>query len=97
MSLATATTSVFVSADCLPVVALPDAPPNAAIATAAAKHGVRLADAFTPFNVSPPAGENLCTLTLICPPFNDEHASDKGYALIAQQFWAASGYSRLGD
>jgi lysophospholipase L1-like esterase len=70
---------------------------NQAIATAAAKHGARLADAFTPFNVSPPAGENLCTLTLICPPLNDEHASDKGYALIAQQFWAASGYSRLGD
>jgi lysophospholipase L1-like esterase len=70
---------------------------NEQIAAAATKHGARLADAFTPFNVSPPAGEDLCTLTLICTALTDEHASDKGYALIAQQFWAASGYSRLGD
>jgi lysophospholipase L1-like esterase len=70
---------------------------NQTIAAQAAKHGARLADAFTPFNVSPPPPDNLCTLTLICPPTFDEHASDRGYALIAQQFWAASGYSRLGD
>jgi hypothetical protein len=70
---------------------------NAVIAAAAAKHGARLADAFTPINISPPAGQNLCTLTLACQTPFDEHASDLGYALIAQQFWAASGYSRLSD
>ena len=68
---------------------------NAAIAAAAAKHRARLTDAFTPINISPPAGQNLCTLTLACQTPFDEHASDAGYALIAQQFWAASGYSRL--
>ena len=36
MSLATATTSVFVSADCFAVVALPAPPPNVAIETAVA-------------------------------------------------------------
>jgi GDSL-like Lipase/Acylhydrolase family len=70
---------------------------NAVIAAAAAKHGARLADTFTPINISPPAGQNLCTLTLACQTPFDEHASDLGYALIAQQFWGASGYSRLSD
>ena len=72
---------------------------NAVIAQAAAKHGARLADAFTPFNgASTPQAEaaSICTLTLMCPG-GDVHASDAGYAVIAQQFWAASGYSRLGD
>jgi len=27
----------------------------------------------------------------------DTHASDAGYLVIARHFWAASGYSRLGD
>src|SRR5437764_2850130 len=61
MSLATATTSVFVSADCFAVVALPAPPPNVAIETAVAITRTR------------PAPMNLvflpvrCTL-LMCPP-----------------------------
>ena len=70
---------------------------NHAIATAAAAHGARVADAFTPFNLALPQPETLCALTLFCTPLNDTHASDAGYAVIAHQFWAASGYSRLGD
>jgi lysophospholipase L1-like esterase len=70
---------------------------NQAIATAAAAHGARLADAFGPFNLAQPQPATLCALTLFCTPLNDIHASDAGYAVIAQQFWGASGYSRLGD
>jgi lysophospholipase L1-like esterase len=67
---------------------------NQEIATAAAAHGARLADAFAPINLAPPQPETLCRLTLFCTPLNDVHASDAGYAVIAQQFWAASSYSQ---
>ena len=70
---------------------------NEAIATAAAAHGARLADAFTPFNLAPPQPQTLCALTLFCTALHDIHASDAGYAVIAHQFWEASGYGRLGD
>lgn len=69
---------------------------NQAIATAAARHGARLADALTPFNLTPPEPATLCGLGPFCP-LTDVHPSDVGYAVITQQFWAASGYSRLGD
>lgn len=70
---------------------------NGVLAQAATAHGARLADAFTPFNLAGPEPATLCALTLFCTPLQDTHASDAGYAVIAQQFWLASGYSRLGD
>jgi len=69
---------------------------NQAIATAAARHGARLADALTPFNLTPPQPAILCGLGPFCP-LSDVHPNDTGYAVIARQFWDASGYSRLGD
>jgi lysophospholipase L1-like esterase len=69
---------------------------NGAIAKAAAAHSARLADALTPFNLAPPQPATLCGLGPFCP-LTDIHPNDAGYALIAQRFWAASGYSRLGD
>jgi len=70
---------------------------NHAITIAAAAHGARVADAFTPINLAQPQPATLCALTLFCTALHDVHASNAGYAVIAQQFWAASGYSRLGD
>jgi lysophospholipase L1-like esterase len=69
---------------------------NRAIANAAVGHGARLADALTPFNLTPPQPFTLCGLGPFCP-LTDIHPNNDGYKLIAQQFWAASGYSRLGD
>lgn len=69
---------------------------NGAIANAAARHGARLADALTPFNLTAPQPATLCGLGPFCP-LTDIHPNDAGYALIAQQFWAASSYSRLGN
>jgi len=68
---------------------------NAALESDATAIRGRLADAFTPFNVAPVAP--LCDLTLICTALHDTHASDAGYVVIAEQFRAASGYSRLVD
>ncbi len=70
---------------------------NAAIAESASTVRARLADAFTPFNLASAEPATLCALTLFCTPLHDIHASDAGYAVIAQQFWTASGYARLGD
>ena len=39
----------------------------------------------------------LCLLSLICTALQDIHPSDAGYAVMARQFWNASGYSRLTD
>lgn len=69
---------------------------NGVIATAAAATGARVADAFTPFNGVPDQTASICRLTLVCTAERDIHASDAGYAVIAQQFWNASGYSRMG-
>lgn len=69
---------------------------NHAIATAAADHGARLADALTPFNLTPPEPATLCGLGPFCP-LTDVHPNDRGYMVIAEQFWAASGYTRLGE
>lgn len=66
---------------------------NTVIATVARAHGARLADAFTPFNLAQPQPQTLCALTLFCTPLHDVHASDAGYQVIADQFWAASSYA----
>jgi hypothetical protein len=53
-----------------------------------------VADAFPAFNGVPqPAG--LCTLTLMCTAESDIHASDAGYALIADLMFRAAGYTRF--
>jgi lysophospholipase L1-like esterase len=65
---------------------------NAAIAATAAAQRVRVADVVTPFGAGPQPA-TLCQLTLICAPLQDSHPSDAGYQVIAQQFWAASGYA----
>jgi lysophospholipase L1-like esterase len=68
---------------------------NGVIAAAALAHRARVADAFTPFNLASHEPQTLCTLTLMCSPQPDIHASDAGYLVIAQQFWTASDYARL--
>jgi lysophospholipase L1-like esterase len=73
---------------------------NSVIAGAAAPYGARLANAFPVINQNPlfpSEGAAVCALTGMCVPApgGDIHANDTGYSLIAQQFWAASGYGRL--
>jgi lysophospholipase L1-like esterase len=60
---------------------------------AAAKH-VRVADAFTAITLS----GRTCELTFACLPGDlaDFHPNDDGYAVMAQLFYRAAGYSRLG-
>lgn len=62
---------------------------NAVIAQVAAAHGARVANAFPAFNLT----GDLCALTLMCTG-GDIHASDAGYAVIADLMFQASGYMR---
>jgi lysophospholipase L1-like esterase len=73
-----------------PVLAL-----NATIAAAAAAHGDLVADAFAPFNVTPPQPQRLCALTFACGLLPDIHPTDAGHVVIAGQFFAAAGYLAL--
>jgi len=66
-----------------------------AIAQGGAPAGVILADAFTPFDLAPNQPATLCRLTLMCTASPGIHASDGGYAVIAQQIWNVSGYNKL--
>jgi lysophospholipase L1-like esterase len=68
---------------------------NATIAAAAAAHGDLVADAFTPFNVTPPQPDRLCALTFVCGLLPDIHPTDDGYMVIALQIYAAAGYPAL--
>lgn len=73
---------------------------NSVIAAAAGPSGARLANAFPVINQNPAfptEGLAVCGLTGMCfpAPGGDIHANDAGYALIARQFWAASGYGQL--
>ncbi len=67
---------------------------NATIAQVGLAHGARLADAFSPFNITPPPG-GLCPLVWACVAPTDIHPTSAGYQLIADQFWAVSGYGTL--
>jgi lysophospholipase L1-like esterase len=58
---------------------------NSAIASEAARYGVALADAFTPFE-----GGRAYTHTFIL--INDVHANAAGHQLMAEAFWQALGY-----
>jgi lysophospholipase L1-like esterase len=73
---------------------------NGVIAAAAAPSGARTADAFPVINQNPSLpseAASVCAFTAMCfpPPGGDIHPNDAGYALIAAQFWAASGYGLL--
>src|SRR2546425_6927577 len=69
---------------------------NSVLAADAALVRGRTADAFTPFTLASDEPATLCALTLFCTSLQDVHASDPGYRVIAQQFWSASEYGRLG-
>jgi lysophospholipase L1-like esterase len=69
---------------------------NDIVGEVAAAHRARIADAFAAINQGPQPA-TLCALTLMCAPFADLHPSDAGYAAIAEQVWAASGYARLAE
>ena len=73
---------------------------NGVISAAASPGGARVADAFPVINQNPSLSSeaaSVCAFTGMCfpPPGGDIHANDAGYALIAGQFWAASGYGLL--
>lgn len=67
---------------------------NAVIGQVAAAHRARVADAFTAFNLAPQPA-TLCALTLMCTPEQDIHASDAGYAVIANLMFEAAEYTRF--
>lgn len=72
--------------------ALSDAANKVVVQVAAATH-VNVADAFTPFNVSPPQPQTICALTAFCTPAHDIHPTDAGYLRLAQAFYDASGFA----
>ena len=54
----------------------------------------RVADVYSAFNLAPQP-ETLCTLTGVCdPPLFDSHPTDRGYEVMANVIWQASGYSK---
>lgn len=67
---------------------------NEVIGKVAAAYRARVANAFPPFNLAPQPA-TLCSLTLICTVFGDIHASDAGYAVIADLMFRAAGYTRF--
>ncbi len=69
---------------------------NAVLASTAAAYRARFADPLPVFN---PPGPNeiptICALTAICTPLHDIHATDAGYAVLADLIFDASGYARF--
>jgi lysophospholipase L1-like esterase len=65
---------------------------NAHLAQAAAQHRAEFADPLPIFN--PPVNEipTICSLTGMCTPLQDTHASDLGYQKLADLLFEASGY-----
>jgi lysophospholipase L1-like esterase len=68
---------------------------NQVIGSVAAAHRARVANAFPSFNLAPPQPLTLCALTLMCTALPDIHASDAGYAVIADLMFRAAGYTRF--
>jgi lysophospholipase L1-like esterase len=70
---------------------------NSIMAAQAAAHRARFADPLSTFN---PPGPNelptICSLTAICTPLRDIHATDTGYQALANLIFTASGYANLG-
>lgn len=68
---------------------------NEVIGELASSIDARLANTYPAFNLGPQP-ETLCTLTGVCdPPLFDSHPTDLGYQVMAQVFWAASGYDKF--
>jgi hypothetical protein len=61
---------------------------NAAIADASQSMG---GVTFGAFSYLTP--QNECLYSLICTPLQDVHPTDAGYQVIANDIWAASGYT----
>ena len=59
-----------------------------------AAHGVRLVDAYSV--VAGLSASDFCADDAFCGPLHDIHPTDAGYAILAQYFFAASGYAVLG-
>lgn len=65
---------------------------NAHIASDAAAYGVPVADVFTSFGGATTPNPNICSYTWMCSAFNDIHATNQGYAVIASTFESTVGY-----
>lgn len=65
---------------------------NAHISSDAAANNVPVADVFTSFGGATTPNPNICSYTWMCSPFNDIHATNKGYAVMASTFEATIGY-----
>ena len=71
---------------------------NGEIAGIASARNMRVADVFPAFNRTGDETTTLCSLTFVCTaPLYDEHATDAGYAVIADSLWSSSGYGRLSN
>ena len=67
---------------------------NEVVTDTARSHSVRVADVFSAFNAGPQPA-TICSLTFACSPLQDTHPTNAGYATIAAQIWAVSGYDRI--
>jgi lysophospholipase L1-like esterase len=65
---------------------------NSLLAKTAAEHRARFADPLPVFNLAVNEIPTICSLTLMCTPQQDIHASDLGYQKLADVMLAASGY-----
>jgi lysophospholipase L1-like esterase len=65
---------------------------NSALAQTAAQFRAHFADPLPVFNPAVNEIPTICSLTLICTPLHDIHASDLGYQKLADLVLAASGY-----
>lgn len=52
----------------------------------------QLVDVFTPFGGAAVPNANICTYTWMCSSYQDIHAQDAGYSVIAQAFENTAGY-----
>lgn len=64
---------------------------DARLATVAKAHRVNAVDGFTPINIDPPSGQDICSLTFYCSK-RDVHPTDLGYQLLGNAFWKTSRY-----
>ncbi len=65
---------------------------NATIASVASTYGVPVANVFNAFGGATTPNSHICSYTWMCSIFHDIHATDQGYAVIAQTFETMYGY-----
>lgn len=65
---------------------------NSHIAKDAAAYGVPVADVFSAFGGPTTPNPNICLDTWMCSSYQDIHATDQGYSVIASTFEATIGY-----